>query len=54
MNHLLHHLIHSARHEESRGNHKLAATAYIVGGFFLAPFLIGIPMMLYGFYKLGK
>ena len=31
-----------------------AGVVYIVAGFFLAPILIGIPLMLYGFWKLCK
>jgi hypothetical protein len=52
-NHWLH-LVHGARHEEERGHHKLAGVIYIVVGFFMAPILVGIPLMLYGFYKLTK
>ena len=48
------HILHGAQHEEKHGHHKLAGVAYIVAGFFLAPLLIGIPLMLYGFYKLCK
>jgi hypothetical protein len=52
--HHLAHLIHGARHESERGNHKLAGIAYIVAGFFLVPILIGIPLMIFGVCKLFK
>ena len=48
----VHVMVHGARHAEKDGNHKLAGVVYIVVGFFLTPWLIGIPIMLYGFYKL--
>jgi len=48
------HGLHAAQHESHRGNHKAAGLAYIVVGFFMAPLLIGIPIMCYGFYKLLK
>jgi hypothetical protein len=48
-----HHALHAARHNEHK-NAKASAVVYIVIGFFFAPMLIGIPIMLYGFYKLSK
>lgn len=41
---------HAAAHDDS----KAAGVVLIVAGFFLAPFLIGIPLMLWGAYKLCK
>ncbi|OWK38943.1 hypothetical protein [Fimbriiglobus ruber] len=52
--HELAHVVHGAHAESERGNHTLAGIAYIGAGFFLAPILIGIPLMIYGFYKLMK
>jgi hypothetical protein len=52
-NHWWQHAIHSAR----RGEHdspKSAAVVYLIVGFFFAPMLIGIPLMLYGLYLLFK
>jgi hypothetical protein len=46
------HLLHGAQRESEKGNNKLAGVVFIVAGFFLAPLLIGIPLMIYGFYKL--
>ena len=43
-------MVAHAAHEDS----KLAGVVLIVVGFFLAPFLIGIPLMLFGAYKLCK
>jgi hypothetical protein len=48
------HALHTAHNAEHRGEGKAAAWAYIVIGFFMAPLLIGIPIMIYGFYKLAK
>lgn len=48
------HALHAAHHEAEHGNSKLGAIGLIVIGFFFAPFLIGIPVLLYGFYKLFK
>ena len=45
------HLMQGAHNADKNGSHKLAGVVYIVVGFFLAPVLIGIPLMLYGFYK---
>lgn len=47
------HLLHGA-HRGEHDSPKLAAVIYIIVGFFFAPMLIGIPIMLYGFYKLLK
>ena len=49
-----HHLLHNAHQAEEHGNHKLAGVVYIVVGFFLAPALIGFPLMAYGVYLLFK
>ena len=49
-----HTLVHGAREAEKHGNHKLAGVLYIVIGFFLTPWLIGLPLMGYGVYKLFK
>lgn len=48
------HLWHGANQEASRGNNMFAGIVLVVAGFFLAPMLIGIPMMLVGIaYLLG-
>jgi hypothetical protein len=41
---------HAAAHDDS----KAAGLILIVVGFFLAPFLIGIPLMIWGASKLCK
>ena len=46
------HAVHAAGHEKK--DSKLAALILIVIGFFFAPMLIGIPIMIWGFYKLLK
>lgn len=46
----VHHAVHAAAHEKK--NPKLAGVILIVIGVFFTPFLIGIPIMIYGFYKL--
>ena len=51
--HILH-LLHHAHKEGEKGNHKVEGAVYVGTGFFLAPMLVGIPMMLYGVYKLCK
>ena len=38
----------------ARENSKAAGVVLLVVGFFLAPFMIGIPIMCFGFYKLCK
>ncbi len=43
-------MVAHAAHEDS----KLAGVVLIVVGVFLTPFLIGIPLMIWGFYKLFK
>jgi hypothetical protein len=53
MSHHWWHLLHSAHHGE-HDSPKLAAVLYIIVGFFFAPMLIGIPILLYGLYKLFK
>ena len=45
------HAIHAAHRSEHK-TPKLAAVTSIVVGFFLAPMLIGIPLVFYGIYKL--
>ena len=48
------HWIHGAHHAAnaaSKGS-KLGAVVLIIIGFFLAPMLIGIPLMIYGFVLL--
>ena len=53
--HHLAHLFHGAHRESEKGNHKLARIAYLVAGVVFAPFgVIGIPIMIYGFYMLCK
>jgi len=42
---------HAAKEQKES---KLAGVILIVIGFFLAPVLIGVPIMLVGFYKLCK
>jgi len=54
MNHHWMHGMHAAHRESHRGNHKAAGVMYIVIGFFMAPILIGIPIMIYGVWKLLK
>jgi len=51
MSHHWLHGAHHAAHAASKGS-KLGAVILIVIGFFLAPMLIGIPMMIYGFIQL--
>jgi hypothetical protein len=50
-NHLPH-VIHGAWHEKK--NPKLAGLVLIVIGLFLTPWLIGIPILLMGIYKLSQ
>jgi hypothetical protein len=47
----MHDTAHRASHQ---GSHKAAGVIYLIVGFFMAPFLIGIPIMIYGVYKLTK
>jgi hypothetical protein len=47
------HMLHTARHGEHKSP-KSAAVVYIVIGFFFAPMLIGIPILLYGVFLLCK
>lgn len=42
------HAVHAAQGTGS----KTAAVIYIIAGLFLAPVLIGIPLLVYGIYKL--
>jgi hypothetical protein len=46
-----HHMIHTAAHEKES---KLAAVVLIVMGLFFTPFLLGIPVLLFGIYRLCK
>lgn len=46
-------LLHGAAHSRHKSP-KTAAIVMIVVGFFMAPMLIGIPIMIYGFYLLSK
>ncbi|MEM7205319.1 MAG: hypothetical protein AAF628_34000 [Planctomycetota bacterium] len=48
------HLVHGAAHEAQRGNSKVAGVMFIIIGFFTAPMLIGIPIMLLGLWKLCR
>jgi hypothetical protein len=48
------HGIHAAHRASHQGSHKAAGVIYLIVGFFMAPFLIGIPIMIYGVYKLTK
>ena len=44
-------LLHGA-HRGEHSSPRTAAVVYIVVGFFLAPMIIGIPILIYGVYKL--
>jgi hypothetical protein len=44
------HALHAAAHEKKHP--KLAGVMLIIIGLFLTPWLIGLPIMGYGFYKL--
>jgi len=46
------HVLHAAQHDKS--DSKWTAVLLIVVGFFLAPMLIGIPLMIMGFIRLFK
>lgn len=48
------HVAHMAKHASEQGNDKTAGVLWIVGGFFLTPFVVGIPMIGFGIYKLCK
>ena len=47
-------LLQSARHSKNNGDDKMAGVAYIIIGLFLTPYLIGIPVVVYGGYLLFK
>ena len=49
--HWQHHVIHAAAHEKES---KLGAVVLIVMGFFFVPMGIGIPIMLFGVWRLFK
>ena len=40
--------------KQGRKGNKSGAWVLIIIGFFLAPMLIGVPIMMYGFYLLGR
>jgi hypothetical protein len=44
------HLAHAATHDKSKGG----AFVLIIVGFFMAPMLIGIPLLIMGVYRLFK
>lgn len=46
-------MVKSAAKHGNKGD-KGGAWVLIIIGLFLAPMLVGIPMMLYGFYLLGR
>lgn len=48
------HGLHQAHTADHQGHGKLAGVICIVLGIFLTPMLIGIPLILYGLYKLVK
>jgi hypothetical protein len=48
------HGLHAAHRASHGGNHEAAGVIYIIVGFFMAPILVGIPIMIYGFWKLAK
>jgi hypothetical protein len=48
--HWWYHAVQQAAHEKEHT--KVAGVILIIFGFFTAPLLIGIPIMLLGFYKL--
>lgn len=50
--HHLTHLVHGALHEKE--NPKLAGAVLVVVGLVLTPFLIGLPILLVGLYKLSQ
>jgi hypothetical protein len=57
LGHTLKHLFDSDRHAQASGDPRQlrsVAYGYIVVGIFLTPMLIGIPMTLYGLYKLKE
>ncbi len=54
INFIVRQLMNGAHNVNKNGGHKLAGTIYIVVGFFLAPVLIGFPLMAYGVYLLFK
>ncbi len=54
LNFVTHQLMGGAHNAKNNGNHKVAGVIYIAVGFFLAPVLIGFPLMAYGVYLLFK
>lgn len=52
MSHMWWHLFHSAHREDEQGRGKAAGVMYVILGLITAPMLIGIPVLLFGFYKL--
>ncbi len=50
-----HHVSHLVRHAMQEKKHpKFAGLVLVVVGLFLAPWLIGIPIVLMGIYKLTR
>lgn len=52
MSHHWMHLTHAASHAKGKSENIIAGLLLIVFGFFLTPMLIGVPMIIYGIYKL--
>jgi hypothetical protein len=48
------HWAHAAGHALQDKNDKHSGWALLIIGFFLAPMLIGIPLMIIGLFKLNK
>ena len=51
-NHHLTHLIHGAMEEKE--SPKLGGLVLVIVGVILTPFIVGIPILLMGIYKLSK
>jgi hypothetical protein len=52
LGHMLHTLRHGEKHAHTKKDKTFVAIGYIVVGFFLAPLLIGLPLIAYGVYLL--
>lgn len=50
MSHWVHHAVHVAAHEKK--DPKAAGVALIVVGLFFTPWIVGIPILIYGICKL--
>lgn len=50
--HWIHHAVHAAAHDKEHP--KLSGVILIIIGLFLTPWMIGIPILIYGFYKLCR